>query len=359
MSGIFDGLPDQPEARRLLEAALARPSHAYLLSGPEGSCKRDYADRFAAALLECEPVRVTGRTHPDLFVLEPEGAGILMDDARRLRRDLHLRPFEAARRIYLILDAHLLRDDGANALLKSLEEPPEYGVFVLVSDHAGRMLPTILSRVATVPFRPFPAAVLAERTGDPVAARVAMGNLRRAQRLAADPEAAERRRMYLAVAAASRRDSAFDSAGAAAEILEAANRCGREEGKRVAAELDALLVSVDDDRERRALSKRFEERGKRAARRAEWDELRLAVDTIGLWYRDTLAAELGAQDAMLDSAGYGEPPNDAMGGGVEATLEALSVVLDVRRSLELNVHPALALEALLARLAGAPAAVSA
>jgi DNA polymerase III subunit delta' len=359
VSGVFAGLPEQPEARRLLEAALGRPSHAYLLSGPEGSCKRDYAGRFAAALLDCDPARVAGRTHPDLFVLEPEGAGILMDDARRLRRDLHLRPFEADRRVYLILDAHLLRDDGANALLKSLEEPPEYGVFVLVSDHAGRMLPTILSRLATVPFRPFPAAVLAERTGDPVAARVAMGNLRRAERLAADPEAAERRRMYLAVAAGSRRDPAFDSAGAAAEILEAANRCGREEGKRVAAELEALLASVDDDRERRALSKRFDERGKRAARRAEWDELRLAVDTIGLWYRDALAGELGAKDAMLDSAGYGEPPNDAMGGGVEATLEALSVVLDVRRSFELNVHPALALEALLARLAGAPATVRA
>jgi DNA polymerase-3 subunit delta' len=359
MNGVFDGLPDQPEARRLLEAALTRPSHAYLLSGPEGSCKREYADRFAAALLDTDPARVAARTHPDIFVLEPEGAGILMDDARRLRRDLHLRPFEAARRVYLILDAHLLRDDGANALLKSLEEPPAYGVFVLVSDHAGRMLPTILSRVVTVPFRPFPASVLAERTGDPVAARVAMGSLRRAERLAADTEAAERRRMYLAVAADSRRDPAFDAAGAAARILDAANRCGAQEGKRVAAELDGLLRSVDDERERRALTKRFEERAKRASRRAEWDELRLAVDTVGLWYRDALADGVGAQDVMLDSAGYGEPPQDAMGGGVEATLEALSVVLDVRRSLELNVHPALALEALLTRLAGAPAAVGA
>ena len=136
-------------------------------------------------------------------------------------------------------------------------------------------------------------------------------------------------------------------------MLDAANRCGREEGTRVAAELDALLLSVDDERERRALTKRFEERGKRAARRAEWDELRLAVDTIGLWYRDRLAGELGAQDAVLDSDRLGEPPDDAIGGGVEATLEALSVVLDVRRSLELNVHPALALEAMLHRLAGA------
>jgi DNA polymerase-3 subunit delta' len=106
----FAGLPEQPRALHLLEAAVTAPAHAYLLSGPTGSGKRRYADRFAAALLECPPHRIETRTHPDLFVLEPEGQGILIEGARRLRRDLHLRPFEADRRVYLILDAHLLRD---------------------------------------------------------------------------------------------------------------------------------------------------------------------------------------------------------------------------------------------------------
>ena len=173
----FAGLPEQPYAARLLDAALARPAHAYLLSGPAGSGKRRYADRFAAAILDTELGRIERRTHPDLFVLEPEGQGILVEGA--LRRDLHLRPYEAARRVYLILDSHLLRDESANALLKSLEEPPEYGVFVLVSDHAGRMLPTILSRVQTVPFRRFPVAALEAAVSDPVAARAALGSLRR------------------------------------------------------------------------------------------------------------------------------------------------------------------------------------
>jgi DNA polymerase III subunit delta' len=354
----FDGLPDQPEARRALEAALARPSHAYLFAGPAGSSKSVHAERFAAHLLGCPPRAVTTRSHPDLFVLEPEGSSILIDDARRLRRDLHLRPFQADRRVYLILDAHLLRDESANALLKSLEEPPDYGVFVLVSDHAGRMLPTILSRVAVVPFRRFSRAQLEERTGDRAAAAAALGDLGRAEQLAGDPEAAERRRTYLSLAAACGRGPGFDAADAAATVLAAATIRAKAEAARVDADCKEALAVVDDAKEERGLRKRYEERGKRAARRAEWEELRLAVDTVSWWYRDLAAARLGAGEAVVNSDVSGELATSAAEGEVEQAAEALAITLEVRRSLELNVHPALALEAMFHRLARvfAPAA---
>jgi DNA polymerase-3 subunit delta' len=345
----FAGLPEQPYAARLLAAALEHPAHAYLLSGPAGSGKRRYADRFATAILDTELGRVERRTHPDLFVLEPEGQGILVEGARRLRRDLHLRPYEAARRVYLILDAHLLRDESANALLKSLEEPPEYGVFVLVSDHAGRMLPTILSRVQTVPFRRFAAAELERAVSDPVAARAALGNLARAEELAGDPAAAGRRRAYLDLARASASDPGFDPAAAAAAVLVSTGDRGRAESARVGAEATERLASVDDPKERRALERRFEERAKRVGRRAEWDELRLAVDTVGLWYRDLMAVGLGAGDAVVNSDVAGEMSPAAAGAAGHAA-RALEVVTDVRRSLELNIHPGLGLEAMFHRL---------
>jgi len=301
----FDDLPQQPRAQRLLEAALTGPAHAYLLSGPAGAGKRSYADRFAAALLGCPPHRIETRTHPDLFVLEPEGQGILIEGARRLRRDLHLRPFEADRRVYLILDAHLLRDESANALLKSLEEPPEYGVLVLVSDHAERMLPTIRSRLQTIEFRRYPTSVLEAATGDPLAARAALGDLARATSLATDPAAAGRRRLYLTLAQGVSSDSNFDPSRAGALIMEASNQRAKAESELVAGERDARLESVDDPKDEKALRKRYEDRAKREARRAEWDELRLAVDTIALWYHDMLAAALGADDAVVnaDTAG--------------------------------------------------------
>lgn len=346
----FAGLPAQPHALRLLEAAIAAPAHAYLLSGPSGSGKRSYADRFAAALLHSPLHRIESRTHPDLFVLEPEGQGILIEGARRLRRDLHLRPFEADRRVYLILDAHLLRDESANALLKSLEEPPAYGVFVLLSDHAERMLATIRSRLQTIDFRRYSAASLEAATGDPVAARAALGSIDRATELATDPAAAERRRVYLELARGACSDADFDPARAGALVLEASGQRARAESDAVLRTRDARLESVDDPKDERALRKRYDDRAKRESRRAEWDELRLAVDTVGLWYHDLLAAALGADDAVLNSdAGDGlRAAAPAAGAGQAA--RALDTVADVRRSLELNVHPGLAVEALFHRL---------
>jgi len=235
----FDSLPEQAEAKRLLAAALAEgPAHAYLFHGPAGVGKRALALAFGSELLGGDP-RVGRRTHPDLYVLEPLGEQIRIDAVREMRRDLHMRPFEADRRVYLILDAHLLRDESANALLKSLEDPPEYGVLVLVSDHAERMLPTIRSRLQAIEFRRYPKAVLEAATGDPLAARAALGDLARATSLATDPAAAGRRRLYLELAQGVRSDSAFDPSRAGALVMEASNQRAKAESELVAGERDA------------------------------------------------------------------------------------------------------------------------
>ena len=149
----FARVPEQLEAKRLLGAALTEgPTHAYLLHGPPGVGKRTAAFAFAAALLGDER-RVETRTHPDLYVLEPLGEMIRIDDVRALRHDLHMRPFEAERRVYLVLEAQRMNEDAADALLKDLEEPPPYATIVLVASELGPLPPTILSRCQLVPFR--------------------------------------------------------------------------------------------------------------------------------------------------------------------------------------------------------------
>src|SRR5437764_10862025 len=146
-------LPEQAEAKRLLLAALAEgPAHAYLFHGPAGVGKRAAAIAFAASLLGGDE-RVERRAHPDLYVLEPLGDQIRIDAIRALRRDLHMRPFEADRRVYLVFGADLMNEDAADALLKDLEEPPPYAVLVLVANELGPLPETIRSRCQLVPFR--------------------------------------------------------------------------------------------------------------------------------------------------------------------------------------------------------------
>ncbi len=107
-----------------------------------------------------------------------------------------MRPFEAERRVYLVLRAHLMNEDAADALLKDLEEPPPYAVIVLVADELGLLPPTISSRCQLVPFRRLSQraikAFLSSRglQGEPLdaLARVAAGRLDRAERLL-DPDA--------------------------------------------------------------------------------------------------------------------------------------------------------------------------
>src|SRR5262249_37245523 len=144
---------EQEEAKRLLDAALAEgPAHAYLFHGPPGVGKRRTAYAFAGELIG-DAGRVERRTHPDLYVLEPVGDQVLIDESRALRPGLHMRPCEAARRDYLVLDAHTMNEAAADALLKDLEEPPAYAVIVLIADDLGPLPETIRSRCQLVPFR--------------------------------------------------------------------------------------------------------------------------------------------------------------------------------------------------------------
>jgi DNA polymerase-3 subunit delta' len=198
----FDSFPEQQEAKRLLRAALGdQLAHAYLFHGPPGVGKRRAAIAFAGELLGDAP-RVARGAHPDLYVLEPVGDQILIDEIRALRRDLHMRPFEASKRVYLVTSADTMNEDAADALLKDLEEPPPYAVIILVADDLGPLPETIRSRCQPIPFRRLSEAAvradLAERAPgleEPelsAIAKLAAGRLDRAERLI-DPDSRRRR----------------------------------------------------------------------------------------------------------------------------------------------------------------------
>lgn len=149
-----------------------RLSHCYLLTGPEGSGKHTLAKLLAAAMectegaekpcLRCTQCKkVFGDTHPDLITVdEPEKKTVSVKLVRQACSDLYIRPNEGKKKIYLFPRAHDLNVQSQNALLKCIEEPPEYGVFLLLSEHAERLLPTIRSRCVELRLSPLPEGLV-------------------------------------------------------------------------------------------------------------------------------------------------------------------------------------------------------
>ena len=342
----FETFPEQDEAKRLLRAALAEgPAHAYLLHGPRGVGKRRAAVAFAGELLG-DPDRVARNVHPDLYILEPLGDQIRIDPIRELRRDLHMRPFESERRIYLVLRAHLMNEDAADALLKDLEEPPPYAVIVLVADELGLLPPTIRSRCQLVSFRRLSQraikAFLSSRglQGEPLEAfaRVAAGRLDRAERLL-DADAGERRANLIELARSVYLDPRFDPGRASRGVTDIAQERGAK--ARAAAEEQR---GVDET------AREAEQRSRRAGRGAEWEEILDALDLLTGWYRDLMVVAAGAGDAVLNSDRLADLSADGAPERGPAAERAAATVRDVWRSFEFNVQPGLALEALFVRL---------
>ncbi|MFN9847253.1 MAG: DNA polymerase III subunit delta' [Alphaproteobacteria bacterium] len=172
---VFD-LQGQSQAEASFEDARARGRlhHAWLLTGPEGVGKATFAYRAARRLLGAphdpghgligsdpgHPVsrQVAARSHPDLLVLEREGPDgkprriIPVDDARRLAEFFSKSPASAPHRVAIIDAADDLNVNAANAILKTLEEPPPRGVLLMVAHAPGRLLPTIRSRCRRLAF---------------------------------------------------------------------------------------------------------------------------------------------------------------------------------------------------------------
>ena len=144
-------------------------SHFYLISGPAGSGKRTLAQLLSAAVLcaggekpcmACSACRkVLVNTHPDVItVTDPEHKNVAVKIVRQIREDMFIRPNEADRKIYIFPQE--LGIEGQNALLKILEEPPSYGVFILLTDNPEKLLPTVRSRATELRLLPLDGEVL-------------------------------------------------------------------------------------------------------------------------------------------------------------------------------------------------------
>ena len=376
--GVFARLTGQEAvAEELLRAARdpASMTHAWLFTGPPGS-GRSLAARAFAAALQCESGPAEGGpgcgrcqacqtvlagSHPDLVVESTTGTFILVGRARELAQQAARRPVAGRWRVIVVEDADRLNDQAADALLKSLEEPPERTVWLLCAPSLEDLLVTIRSRCRHVRLRTPPvdavaALLVAEGVDAPMAhyaARAAQSHIGIARRLARDEAARARRREVIAIPAS------LTDLGAALSAAEALYSAAQEDtdDEEQARARRAYIADLGGDPDARvqppairAHLKAWDEDAKRASRRRQHDAIDAALTDLASVYRDALVLGSGApvepvnatEPELVDRVRRAFTP--------EELLRALDAINLARQRLVANGAPLLVLEAMMISL---------
>jgi DNA polymerase-3 subunit delta' len=304
--------------------------HAHLLVGAPHLGKFTTALAMAQLLLceretRCMACRhcelAVRRAHPDLRVLEipPERKNIPVAEVHEFLRGIALRPLEAGRKVYVVRGAEDLAEEGANALLKTLEEPPSTVTIILTAPEPAAVLPTIVSRCQVVRLRPAGRAEIATH----LVARFGLA-----------PDQAD------AIARASKGRPGW-------AVLAAQDGGLFEERQTRARELIALLPAGRLERiaHADALAERWS---------AHADEVRDALDAWMELWRDVLLSQHAADDRIANVNLAVQIRDLAVALPLERVRQALAATIAVADALERNAHPRLALETYVLRLPRSP-----
>lgn len=300
---LFADVIGQDAAVTRLRASARTPVHAYLIVGPAGTGKLAAARSFAASLLcgeggcgVCEVCRrVLGEVHPDVRVVQREGASMSIADAREVTQIAAQAPVEARRKVMILDELHLVEEAGP-ALLKTIEEPPASTYFVVLAEQVPPELVTIASRCARIDFGPVSPELIEARLiaegADPAAAALAAvnsgGRPERARLLAADPSLAARVEAWRTVperldGTGHRASTLVDELTSMIEAVENGLLTHRH-----AAEMAQLAEREAEFGKRGSGRANIEARHRRERRRVRTDELRLGLATLAEHYRSRL-----------------------------------------------------------------------
>ncbi|MBA3348967.1 MAG: DNA polymerase III subunit delta' [Actinobacteria bacterium] len=359
-----------------LPASLHVPSplnvpHAWLLLGPTGSGKRSTATAMAAAFncprltgvgcgvcSTCTRI-ITGR-HPDLHLIAPEGQVISVEMIRNVVIPEAARsPFESRRKVFVIEEAERMHPSAQNALLKTLEEPPEDTIIILVCDQEDELLETVRSRCRVVHFQRIQCEAIqeileaegAEASVASLAARISDGDINRARSFALEPAAQSRHRLFAGVPA--RLTSSLEALDAAAEIVTEAATAVKGRSEEQKQEVVDLAAALGEGRGTASARASLAKRHKRELRRLETEVLNEALWTMASWYRDVLAARRSTTEAITNV----DLRPDVVRWAAAEDPDDRSLIAAVHRcavtpgALWRNANPSLAVEAALVELA--------
>jgi DNA polymerase III subunit delta' len=370
-SGVWAELIGQDAAVATLRRAVADEphamSHAWLITGPPGSGRSNAARAFAAALEcrfggcgECGDCRpALSGAHPDVTLVRTELLSIGVKEVRELVRRAAMSPTVGRWQVIVVEDADRVTERGADALLKSIEEPAPRTVWILCAPTPDDVVATIRSRCRQLRLQTPSVAAVAKllQTRDRIepalaayAAQVAQGHVGRARALARDEGARNRRAEVLRIpsrlkglggcltAAAQLVEACTQEATAATEEIDARERGALEE---------ALGFGTKGARPRQAQAalKDLEDQQKARAKRFQHDAIDRALTELTGFYRDVLSVQTSSGAPLVNQDLAAQITVLARKSTPEATLHRIDALLACRTALEGNVAPLLAVEA--------------
>jgi DNA polymerase III subunit delta' len=350
-------------------------THAWLFTGPPGSGRSNAARAFAAALLcerggcgECLSCRTAlSGAHADVTMVVTEQTVITVGVARETVRQAALSPAGSRWQVMIVEDADRLHERAADALLKSIEEPPPRTVWLLCAPTVEDVAPTIRSRCRPLVLRTPPiadvAAHLVERDGVSesvaiFAARASQGHIGRARALALDETARNRRREVMRVPA--QLSDLGSCMTAAANLVDAAAEDAQPRSRalddREAADLDLAYGAGTRGVKPTGLAaahKELDRNQKQRARRFVRDSIDRSLLDLASFYRDVVALQLGSTSDLINEELRQEVATMAQETTGETSVRRLDAIFAARVALEGEVAPVLALESLMISLRGA------
>jgi DNA polymerase III subunit delta' len=350
-------------------------THAWLFTGPPGSGRSNAARAFAAALLcqrggcgECLSCRTAlSGAHADVTMVVTEQTVITVGVARETVRQAALSPAGSRWQVMIVEDADRLHERAADALLKSIEEPPPRTVWLLCAPTVEDVAPTIRSRCRPLVLKTPPiadvAAHLVERDGvsesvATFAARASQGHIGRARALALDATARNRRREVMRLPA--QLSDLGSCMTAAANLVDAAAEDAQPRSRalddREAADLDLAYGAGTRGVKPTGLAaahKELDRNQKQRARRFVRDSIDRSLLDLASFYRDVVALQLGSTSDLVNEELRQEVATVAQETTGEMSVRRLDAIFAARVALEGEVAPVLALESLMISLRGA------
>lgn len=165
----FNKIIGHEDIKRYFNKAIKseKVSHSYIFEGPEGVGKKSIAQAVAKSLLcqgedkpcgKCKAcLLLEAGNHPDLIYVEKDNKTTKIDTVReKLVKNMDVKPYQGPYKIIVVTEADTLTIEGQNAMLKTIEEPPSYGIVILITQNLAKLLPTIKSRCIHLRFSPLP-----------------------------------------------------------------------------------------------------------------------------------------------------------------------------------------------------------